>query len=149
LNTSSARTKDPNYHPTMQSSSNTGGQQQATVDNTTAATSAPLPQTPDLIDNTNSERLKQQTQRVTHSNGLTSTTTADTNPSSSNGHETASSNGSNPHTRNRFISSATQTVLTGSSYPPNGNLNSSRIFTNSQKEVLRLIGQHLQSVGLK
>ncbi|CAF5079238.1 unnamed protein product, partial [Rotaria sp. Silwood1] len=45
--------------------------------------------------------------------------------------------------------SSTQTTLTGSSYPSNNeNINSLRIFSNSQKEVLRLIGQHLQSAGL-
>lgn len=67
-----------------------------------------------------------QTQRLTthHANGS----------SNANGHEGNSANG-----HNRFVSSSTQTILT----------NSSRIYTNSQKEVLRLIGQHLQSVGLK
>jgi WD40 repeat protein len=140
----------------MSSSANSGGQSQIlSPDNTTAATTAPLPLTPDLNDNNNSERLKQQTQRLTHhSNGVTSpsSTTSNTNlSSSSNGHEGNSSNGNNNnnHPRNRFISSSTQTILTSSSYPSNnGNTNSSRIFTNSQKEVLRLIGQHLQSVGL-
>jgi hypothetical protein len=137
----------------MNSSTNSGGQSQApSIDNTTAATSSPLPLTPDLNENTNSERLKQQTQRLTHhANGVTSpsSTTTNTNLSSSNGHETNSANGNN-HTRNRLTSSSTQTILTSSSYPSNnGNLNSARIFTNSQKEVLRLIGQHLQSVGLK
>ncbi|CAF1184669.1 unnamed protein product [Adineta steineri] len=132
---------------------NTSGQQQASsTDNTTA----PLPLTSDLTDNNNSERLKQhQTQRLTqHVNGLTSTTTTSSsttspNTSSSNGYEASSSNGNTSHTRNRLTSSSTQTILTGSSYPSNnGNINSSRIFTNSQKEILRLIGQHLQSIGL-
>lgn len=104
----------------------------------------------------NSERFKQQTQRLTpHSNGVTSTgTTTTTNPnlSSSNGHEGNASNGNNPThpCANRLISSSTQTIITSSSFPSNnGNLQSLRTFTNSQKEVLRLIGQHLQSVGLK
>ncbi|CAF4424877.1 unnamed protein product, partial [Adineta steineri] len=81
----------------------------------------------------------------------TTTTSSSTSPntSSSNGYEASSSNGNTSHTRNRLTSSSTQTVLTGSSYPSNnGNINSSRIFTNSQKEILRLIGQHLQSIGL-
>jgi WD40 repeat protein len=140
----------------MSSSANSGGQSQIlSPDNTTAATTAPLPLTPDLNDNNNSERLKQQTQRLTHhSNGVTSPSSATSNTnlsSSSNGHEGNSSNGNNNnnHPRNRFISASTQTILTSSSYPSNnGNTNTSRIFTNSQKEVLRLIGQHLQSVGL-
>jgi len=41
---------------------------------------------------------------------------------------------------NHLISTSTQTNHT--------QLNT-QIFTNSQKEVLRLIGQHLQSVGLR
>ena len=85
---------------------------------------------------TNSDRLKQQTQRVTthHSNGLASPTT--TNASSSNGHEANSSNGNNNNNNghNRFTSSSTQTILTSSTNPSNNsNFSPSRIYTNSQK----------------
>ncbi|CAF1217874.1 unnamed protein product [Rotaria sp. Silwood1] len=138
----------------MNTSTNSGGQQSTlSIDNTTATTSNPLPLISDPNDNNNSERLKQQTQRLTHHlNGLTSTsttTTANTDASSSNGYEATSSNGNNNYTHDRFVSSSTQTTLTGSSYPSNNeNINSLRIFSNSQKEVLRLIGQHLQSAGL-
>ena len=95
-----------------------------------------------------SEKLKQRSSP--HCNGLLSnTTTSPSSLSNSNGHETASANGSNTHPRHRFLSSSSQTLLTGSAYPfNNGTTNTARLFTNSEKEVLRLIGQHLQSVGL-
>lgn len=123
------------------------------MDNTTIASSTSLPLSSDPNDN-NSERLKQQTQRLTHhvngvpsSNvGSSSSSATNSNAASSNGHEaSSSSNGNNNH----FTSASTQTVITGSSYPSNGNLTTSRTFSNSQKEILRLIGQHLQSVGLR
>jgi hypothetical protein len=41
---------------------------------------------------------------------------------------------------NHLISISTQT---------NSNQSNTQIFTNSQEEILRLIGQHLQSVGLR
>jgi len=97
---------------------NTGGQSSQVLSNDLPSTSTTDPK---------------QTQRLTthHANGS----------SNANGHEGNSANG-----HNRFVSSSTQTILTNSSQ--NNTTNSSRIYTNSQKEVLRLIGQHLQSVGL-
>lgn len=104
---------------------NTGGQSSQILSNDLPSTSTTDPK---------------QTQRLTthHSNGSL------TSSSNANGHESNSANG-----HDRFVSSSTQTILTNSSNPShNNNTNSSRIYTNSQKEVLRLIGQHLQSVGL-
>ncbi|CAF4945952.1 unnamed protein product, partial [Rotaria magnacalcarata] len=76
----------------MSTSTNSGGQQQTlSFDNTATASSTPLPLASDPNDNNNSERLKQQTQRLTHHlNGLTSPTISSpssaANVSSSNGH---------------------------------------------------------------
>ena len=148
----------------MNTSTNSRGQEQplSTDNNAAFASSNPESLTSNSSDannNKNPERLKkqqqQQNQRPTdHLNGLTaiSASTSTGNISSSNGHEgaAASSNGNNNHARNDLVSSSTQTILIGSIYPStNNDVNLSRVFTNTQKEVLKLIGQHLQSVGLK
>ena len=75
-------------------------------------------------DTTDSERLKHRSN--SQSNGLVT--------SSKNGHEKSCS--------------STQTTSTAAAVN-NGNSHSTRLFTHSQREILRLVGQHLQSVGLK
>jgi hypothetical protein len=126
-------------------------QQQAATESTTLASASLSVVSHELNETNNSDRLKQRAN--SHSNGLTSTTvglgssTNNASPSNSNGHDERSSNGSS---HCRFLCSSTQTVLIGSFYPfNNGTHNPSRTFTNSQKEILRLVGQHLQSVGLR
>ena len=74
-----------------------------------------------LNNTTESERLKHRSN--SQSNGIVT---------SKNGHEKSTI--------------STQTI---NSTLNNGNNHTNRLFTHSQREILRLVGQHLQSVGLK
>ncbi|CAF0774903.1 unnamed protein product [Didymodactylos carnosus] len=77
-----------------------------------------------------------------HCNGVTNTTQSSKN----NGHDETGFNGTTSEKITRLISTSTQTVSVSSSL--SNSITCTKTFTNSQKEILRLIGQHLQSAGL-